>query len=344
MTDPSDSEPSLTSTIVFPTDGYGGSLYELQFNVPVYAANGLKIHSAVAWSDIDDFYQDNAITVTVSSIAFTTSMMTLLNIIAITPPHRRKLPIYKLMLIALLLHALAELCEIMAYICSPAVSAYMSLTMDVQSVTFTTRYKSIVWIFNIATATGFGFLQICLYLQGKQLLVWLHIHHPYCCSLIKITLVMAGIAAFGLETTFLILQILSINYDTAFDAPLMPVISQAQFITYDISIGGWSMVFFVSAMTILYRRKKSMLIRDTFYESVLNLISTIGLRSFIIPSKLPSYAKANQTDMSFPSNYMPDPAPISTSIRTIPSYPARETYDINHPFPPSSEFPLRLDS
>lgn len=272
--------------VKYPVDGYGGSLYLIPFKVPVYNPTESRVVEYMTWSNVDTFYQINAHSVLTDAIGFAICVVTLLNVIAITPSHKRRLPIYILLLLALIFQIFNELIVLLILFHSPLASAYVGLTFDRSSVVLSAKFKAVVVLSNIVPVLSFGFLQACLYIQGKSLLTWLKINHIRIYRLILVTLIAAGLVALVLDIVLSALQIVVLNRSTSSitDQVWQKTVFKIQSISATICICGWSLVNFSSSMTILHQRRRVLLSKNELIESALNFVTIVGLESFIIPS------------------------------------------------------------
>lgn len=300
-------------TPVLPIDGFGGSLYDCSFKVPVY--NDTYSTNLITWHKIDTyFYQPRAANVTVFAISLGFGILTLANIIVLTPPHKRGL-LHNTLLIGNAFQIIRSGIGVQLWTSGYLASSYLALTLDWNTPNWSTSFRVLLTIFNLSVCIVFACVQIAFYTVSHGMLAWMRIRYPmYAYYILISTLVFIGLFSYCWRVVYAVDQIRFIAF--AKQGDYLPAIQYQQWyrtLEYGgkylvgINLGLWSGTFMVSALVVIWERRKALFARGVevrekgawiwgrkkrvknVYERVLNLVAIVGVESFFVPREYQSF-------------------------------------------------------
>src|SRR5271155_5104290 len=108
-----------------PVDGRGGYLYEQNISIPVYPTGSVN----TTLDFLDQIYYYNAQITCTFSVCFGACLITLLHLIALTPPEKRGRPLFTFTITGLLFELTRLFCCIWATTRSGTASTYWTVTI-----------------------------------------------------------------------------------------------------------------------------------------------------------------------------------------------------------------------
>lgn len=306
--------------VIPPTDGHGGTCYETPFAIPVCStANYTNIHlhhinNVTSFAILDNlFYQPLAKNAVIHSIAFAVATLTLVNVIVLTPSHKRRLPIHTTIFMGLVFHTLKEACSMYLFISGAPSSAYLNVTNDWASTAWTRTYRATTSLVECGAVLSFAAVQIALTIQAECLLAWLKVkYRVWVYYVILGALMFQGFCAWAFRCGLGLLRVRWVAFVQQgewffIDTETYENARTVAMILMSISLACWSLCFFISTICIVLGRRKVLFSTtvlglksfDTMeplrvrrsgvfvsaYENALRTIAIVAVESFIVPSK-----------------------------------------------------------
>lgn len=250
-----------------------------------------------------------------------------MNIVVLTPSHKRRLPIHTTIFMGLVFHTLREACSMYLFIGGAPSSAYLNVTNDWASTTWTRTYRTTTFLVECGAIFSLAAVQIALAIQAMSLLVWLKVkYRVWVYYAILGSLIFLGFCAWAFRSCLGWLRIRWLAFVQQgalvfIDTEAYEYARTGTMILMSISLACWSLCFFISTMCIILGRRKVLFSAtvvgerssDTMaplrtgrsgvfvsaYENALRTIAIVAVESFIVPSKsdVPAYLKT-----CYPSN------------------------------------------
>lgn len=233
----------------------------------------------ITWAELDAIFLHNEQTNAVAGICFGLCLVTLLNVVALTPRSKRSLPLYIFILIALGLLTARYLILMVLYTDLEVGSAYYNIAADYMDGGSGFSIVAIVFVIWLPLL-AFLFVLLCLYVQGKCVLVLLQLrHHILYSGIMGYLLVLSGVATALriLDAAFVTFN----QFDSYYELPAWS--STAVLITYTATILSWSLVFTVQVGTVIFNRYRRGGRLDM--NEGLSILFMTGIESMLIPSE-----------------------------------------------------------
>ena len=330
---PATCTPSLTPSScpsVLPINGHNGICYEQPFSIPLCSVldNATSpaaqlLRRQTTYYDLDRFYQSNASKAVIHGVALALVVLRSVDMMILTPRRKREQgkggALFRVLLMALVGCVVREASAVQQAVYGESVSAYLVLTRDWSSTTWSSGHRAAVLFEQSGTVICFACVQVESWLQGKALLVWVKVRY-------------GGLWYYGLLSLFVVLGFTSWCFVAAFAAYQVFWIGSARAglwlpavwngawwsmlevmsgLLRSISLAVWSLVFSVSALHVLLERRQTLCfgadqeevcngkrserwggatrqkrrVVKGAYETALTLIGLVAVESFAVPGK-----------------------------------------------------------
>ena len=228
---------------------------------------------------MDDIFNKTEQVNGTAGICFGFCLLAFLNIIALTPKSKRGLPLYTFNLLALATLAARYLVLTVATTALEFGSAYYQVAGDYRD--GETAKSIVALVFTIwLPPFAFVFVVICLYLQGKCVLVLVAIKRQYLYIGIMTYLVGLSICTVCFRLVYAVFVTVSF-FDSNFSAP--DWMSTTVLAMYTATILSWSLVFSWQVGLCIYDRCKIGMPVDR--HEAMSILFMTGIESMLVPSK-----------------------------------------------------------
>jgi hypothetical protein len=232
----------------------------------------------ITWAELDSIFLRNEQTNATAGICFGLCLIALLNVVALTPKSKRGLPLYSFILMALAFLTARYLTLMVLYTDLEVGSAYYNIAADYSDGEALCSIVAIVFVIWLP-AFAFLFIVLCLYIQGKCVLVLLALKHRYI-----YTGVMIYLLTLSIGTTILRMvgaAFVTVNqFDASFVLPYW--IKTAILTTYTATMLSWSLVFSWQVGMVIHNRYR--LGGPLDKNEGLAILFMTGIESMLIPS------------------------------------------------------------
>lgn len=321
-----------------PTDGIGGSCYTVPFAIPICpthnytahntnnsSANGSDSTTAIltqyATFEVLDaaFYRPRAATLLVASMGLAISVLTLANVIVLTPGRKMGRPIHTAVVVGLIAEIVSNGCGVYLSTAGAQVSSYLVLTGDWSSTTWSVAHRGAMTAQLLAAVVAFSAVQVAFAVQGGAMCAWVRVRWGLASYHFVIgVLVVVGAVAWVFTVAFMGYQIRWVAFVGLGPGieEYLPAVYQRSWwlwlsggyrVSGCLSLGLWSVCFAVGAGFVLWQRRDVVFTLDsaggeqsegtmaglmgrrkrvrTAYESTLRLIGVVAVESFAVPSE-----------------------------------------------------------
>lgn len=325
----------LPCPLTQPTNGHNASCYTTTIPLPLCPTypydtdtpSNLNLSSTLltqhtTYRDLDEtFYQPQATTLLVFGMGLGISVLTLCNVLVLTPSRKRGMPIHTAVLVGCMAMIVVGGCTVWLATYGPEVASYLVLTGDWASTTYTTSFRVASAARFLGTIVAFAAVQIAFAWQGRAL-----------CTVVKVKwgrawyvgllglLMVVGFVAFAFTAAFGAYQVRLVALVGVWGVEYLPGRYEMGGWVYlrfwyrvcgCVSLGLWSLCFLGTAGCVVWERRGvlgggsgsgiategsggsgtmagMMGVRRrarSAYERALRLIGIVAVESFIVPSK-----------------------------------------------------------
>lgn len=264
-----------------------------------------QLQEFVNWSQLNRFYVENSTVAVINGVCLALGIITLLNILALTPSQRRVKGSYWALLLGTICAIVSSACAVQ--LSTVDVSPYPNLTNDWVSTTWSTGYKARTIAWQAGDLIGLIFLQVALYIQGKALLMWMKLRSASLYYGILAVLVLIGIVAWSWRLVWAMYRtrFLAFVPEGAYRPSYFSDWPGTYYVKWSSgfvegSLGLWCIVILVSSVHTIICRNEVLFSEDgpvnratkrratyvkTAYEVAIRCIGFVSVQSFAVPSK-----------------------------------------------------------
>ena len=267
--------------IGLPVDGRGGYLWNSNITFSVYPSSAYPQggHYNITWANLDEIFNKNEQVNATAGICFGFCMVTFLNILALTPKSKRGLPLYIFNLLALATLAARYLNIMVTYTALEFGSAYYQIAGgygDGETTQSVIGIGLTIWLPPFALI----FVVVCLYLQGKCVLVLIALKRRYLYVAIITYLIGLSIFTIILRLVYAIFLTASFFNSNIFVPNWMRTTVLS---TYTATILSWSLIFSWQVGIYIFNRCKIGASLDR--REAMSILFMTGIESMLIPSE-----------------------------------------------------------
>lgn len=290
----SDSDPSN------PNATYG----HFDQQIPGVLYSTYTLQENLSWHQIDRFYRQNSTIAVIHSICLTLGILTLLNILSLTPASKRLKASFWILLSGAICVIVSSACALQLN--TSDTSAYLQLTNDWVSTTWSVGYKARTIACQSGEIIGLIFLQVALYIQAKAILTWVKLRNEKVYYSVLLFLGLMGIAAWCWRAIWGMYQIRFLAFvpEGGYRPSYFELWPGTYYVKFSngfvgASLGLWCLVILVSSVQTILARNEALFRSDihggarkwrestvrTTYESAVRCIGFVSVQSFAVPSK-----------------------------------------------------------
>ncbi|RMZ74768.1 hypothetical protein DV737_g5757, partial [Chaetothyriales sp. CBS 132003] len=276
--------PSATS---LPANGFGGSWYTVGFQVPVYNHNhNPHVVREINWYMTDQFVESTANAGSIYGVSFGVCLLVFIYVIVLTPRSKMRRPFYVFYLLALVsetIRALVDTVRVGRLGMSPY-SAYLSLTGDVGSTTWSTGYINLSITKQAAAILSYSFTVACLWIQAYSLLRRVRHDHSRLYWAIMGSLTSGSLATLVFDILYAYSRIRRLQKNAGqFD---FNTVTSGTWMGLALSFASWSMVSAGSVIHLMYTRIRFGVRGNGVYQFSIAILLLVTLDSFLVPITL----------------------------------------------------------